>query len=62
MNGFDTAEGRWIDHLGTLRNVVRQEIIARQLADLVRPGMHVLDVGCGQGTHRAGDALGATSI
>jgi S-adenosylmethionine-dependent methyltransferase len=54
VNGFDTAEGRWIDRLGTLRNVIRQEIIARQLADLVRPGMHVLDVGCGQGTQAMG--------
>ncbi|HEV3131916.1 MAG TPA: methyltransferase domain-containing protein [Acidimicrobiales bacterium] len=54
MNGFDTVEGRWIDQLGTLRNVIRQEIIARQLADLVRPGMHVLDVGCGQGTQVMG--------
>ena len=54
MNGFDTVEGRWIDQLGTLRNVIRQEIIGRQLADLVRPGMHVLDVGCGQGTQVMG--------
>jgi S-adenosylmethionine-dependent methyltransferase len=36
--------------LGNLRNVVRQEVIARQIAPLARPGTAVLDVGCGQGT------------
>ena len=64
----DFAVGReqWLDRLGNLRNVVRQEVIARQLArhvpDFSRmrvmpgtdvplpPPMRVLDVGAGQGT------------
>ena len=64
----DFAVGRelWLDRMGTLRNVVRQEVIARQLArhvpDFSRmrvmpgtavplpPPMTVLDVGAGQGT------------
>lgn len=47
---FGSGERLWVDRLGNLRNVIRQEVIARQLADHVRPGMTVLDVGCGQGT------------
>jgi S-adenosylmethionine-dependent methyltransferase len=50
MAGFAGAERIWASRLGTLRNVVRQELIARQLGDHVLPGMTVLDVGCGQGT------------
>jgi S-adenosylmethionine-dependent methyltransferase len=47
---FTPGEKPWIDRLGNLRNVVRQEVIARQIAHLARPGTVVLDVGCGQGT------------
>jgi SAM-dependent methyltransferase len=50
--GFTAGEERWRAHLGSLRQVVRQEVVARQLAahlpDL--PPRRVLDVGCGQGT------------
>jgi S-adenosylmethionine-dependent methyltransferase len=44
------GEARWVAQLGGLRNVIRQEVIRRQLADHVLAGMTVLDVGCGQGT------------
>lgn len=50
MTSFLPGEQPWIEHLGNLRNVVRQEVIARQLAPLAGRGATVLDVGCGQGT------------
>jgi S-adenosylmethionine-dependent methyltransferase len=50
MNAFEPTEPLWIERLGNLRNVIRQELIARQLAPHVEPGASVLDVGCGQGT------------
>ena len=50
MNNFRSGEQRWIDGLGNLRNTIRQELITRQLAPHAKPGMTVLDVGCGQGT------------
>lgn len=50
MAAFASGEGRWIAGLGNLRNTIRQEMIRRQLTDWARPGMTVLDVGCGQGT------------
>ncbi len=43
----------WIGVLGRLRDVVRQEVLASQLASLpqlARSPARVLDVGCGQGT------------
>jgi S-adenosylmethionine-dependent methyltransferase len=50
--GFAAGEEQWRARLGTLRQVVRQEVVARQLAahlpDL--PPRRVLDIGCGQGT------------
>jgi S-adenosylmethionine-dependent methyltransferase len=50
--GFAAGEERWRTRLGTLRQVVRQEMVARQVAahlpDL--PPRRVLDIGCGQGT------------
>jgi S-adenosylmethionine-dependent methyltransferase len=48
--GFTEVEGVWLDRLTSLRNVVRQELIGRQLANHVPTGSRVLDVGCGQGT------------
>lgn len=53
MSGkFAAGEERWRAGLGTLRQIVRQEVMARQLAahlpDL--PPRRVLDIGCGQGT------------
>lgn len=53
---FTSGEEQWRDHLGTLRQVLRQELVARQLAAHLpepRPGQpprQVLDLGCGQGT------------
>lgn len=51
MSGFDTGREHWLSRLGRLRNVVRQEMVARQLdAHLTGRDLRVLDVGCGQGT------------
>ena len=50
MAAFESGEQRWIEQLGDLRNVIRQEMIRRQLAPLGGPGVSVLDVGSGQGT------------
>ncbi|WP_406674478.1 methyltransferase domain-containing protein [Nonomuraea sp. N2-4H] len=49
--GFAGAEGAWRERLGSLRDVVRQELVTRQLA-VHLPGRpcRVLDVGAGQGT------------
>ena len=50
-SGFDAGEQRWRAALGTLRQVVRQELVARQLAEhLPAAPARILDVGCGQGT------------
>jgi len=54
-SGFAAGEGIWRARLGTLRQVVRQELVWRQLSAHLpeypgRPGRRVLDVGCGQGT------------
>jgi SAM-dependent methyltransferase len=48
---FGVARERWLGGLGNVRNVVRQEVITRQLRDHLpdRPG-RILDVGAGQGT------------
>jgi S-adenosylmethionine-dependent methyltransferase len=50
--GFATGEQEWRARLGTLRQVVRQELVARQLAAHLtgQPSRRVLDIGCGQGT------------
>jgi SAM-dependent methyltransferase len=51
-SSFAAGEERWRARLGTLRQVVRQELVARQLAAHLpdQPPRRVLDVGCGQGT------------
>jgi S-adenosylmethionine-dependent methyltransferase len=50
--GFTAGEEQWRARLGTLRQVVRQEVVARQLAGCLPdlPRRRVLDIGCGQGT------------
>ena len=50
--GFAAGEQEWRARLGTLRQVVRQEVVARQLAGCLPdlPPRRVLDIGCGQGT------------
>lgn len=49
---FAAGEDNWRARLGTLRQVVRQELMSRQLAEQVpdQPRRRILDVGCGQGT------------
>lgn len=48
---FDEGRPGWLGGLGNVRNVVRQEMISRQLArHLHRRPARVLDVGAGQGT------------
>jgi SAM-dependent methyltransferase len=49
---FAAGTEQWVGELGLLRGVVRQHLVAAQLAEIVgdsRP-LRVLDVGCGQGT------------
>ncbi|HUB42855.1 MAG TPA: methyltransferase [Streptosporangiaceae bacterium] len=48
---FGNARPAWLGGLGSVRNVVRQEMISRQLGKHLRtPSARVLDVGAGQGT------------
>jgi S-adenosylmethionine-dependent methyltransferase len=48
---FDDGRPGWLGQLGHVRNVVRQEMIARQLdKHLPEPPARILDVGAGQGT------------
>lgn len=52
MTGFAAGEEQWRARLGTLRQVVRQELVSRQLVAHLPQStpLRVLDVGCGQGT------------
>lgn len=50
MSSFSDVEGVWSKRLGNLRNVVRQQVIHRQLLDHTAATRSALDVGCGQGT------------
>jgi S-adenosylmethionine-dependent methyltransferase len=48
---FGDGQPTWLGRLGHVRNVVRQEMITRQLGKHLRtPSARVLDVGAGQGT------------
>jgi 2-polyprenyl-3-methyl-5-hydroxy-6-metoxy-1,4-benzoquinol methylase len=48
---FTAGEQNWQARLGQLRNVVRQEVVARQLErELPAPPVRIVDLGCGQGT------------
>lgn len=50
--GFAAGEDEWLRRLGTLRQIIRQELVARQLTAHLPgfPPRRVLDLGCGQGT------------
>jgi 2-polyprenyl-3-methyl-5-hydroxy-6-metoxy-1,4-benzoquinol methylase len=50
MSSFSDVEGVWSDRLGNLRNVVRQQVVQRQLTEHTASTRTALDVGCGQGT------------
>ncbi len=48
---FGTGRSAWLDRLGNLRNVTRQELVTRQLAPWLPPApASVVDLGAGQGT------------
>lgn len=48
---FTAGEPNWHARLGKLRDVVRQELVARQLErELPPPPVRIIDCGCGQGT------------
>jgi SAM-dependent methyltransferase len=47
---FAPAAPTWVARLGLLRNVVRQEVVRRQLTRVLGGKGHALDVGAGQGT------------
>lgn len=50
-SAFDPGASRWLANVDKVRQVVRQELVARQLAyHLGDASARVLDVGCGQGT------------
>ena len=51
VNPFAAGRQPWLERLGNLRNVVRQELVGRQLDRHLPAGpLRVLDVGAGQGT------------
>lgn len=50
MTTFGSVESVWSERLGTLRNEVRQHVIADQLAGHLKGVRTAVDVGCGQGT------------
>ena len=48
---FSAGEHQWQARLGKLRDVVRQELVSRQLAgELPSSAVRLIDLGCGQGT------------
>ena len=58
---FGGGRPGWLGRLGHVRNVVRQQMIARQLdKHLPGPPARVLDVGAGQGTQSIRLARAAT--
>ncbi len=65
-SAFSIGLDPWLQRLGNLRNVVRQELVARQLAAHLpatpaRP-LRVLDVGAGQGTQAIRLARGGHTV
>jgi S-adenosylmethionine-dependent methyltransferase len=60
---FDDGRPGWLGGLGNVRNVVRQEMISRQLGHhLPAPPARVLDVGAGQGTQSIRLARGGYQV
>ncbi|HEX6444883.1 MAG TPA: methyltransferase domain-containing protein [Streptosporangiales bacterium] len=50
-SAFEPGTGRWLSNMDKVRQVVRQELVSRQLvAHLPTAPVDVLDVGCGQGS------------
>lgn len=50
-SAFEPGASRWLTNMDKVRQVVRQELVARQLAAHLPPApARVLDVGCGQGS------------
>jgi len=47
---FADHEGAWVGKIGLARDIVRQELVRRQLAAHLPASGRALDVGCGQGT------------
>ncbi|MEU0314208.1 methyltransferase domain-containing protein [Nocardioides sp. NPDC006273] len=62
MTSFGTVESIWTDRLGSLRNVVRQRVIAAQLSEHLGAVSTALDVGCGQGTQAVLLAAGGLQV
>jgi len=56
--GFDGGVEPWLRGLGQIRDVVRQHLVADQVAEVVaatgRTALRAIDVGCGQGTQALG--------
>jgi len=51
LGGLLAGEQNWHARLGKLRDVVRQEVVARQLDRELPPApVRIIDLGCGQGT------------
>ncbi len=62
-NSFVRGLEPWLSRLGNLRNVVRQEMVSRQLDAHLRGGpLRVLDVGAGQGTQALRLALAGHAV
>jgi SAM-dependent methyltransferase len=54
---FEAGVDLWLSGLAFVRDAVRQELVRRQLSRHLGeapPSLHVLDVGCGQGTQAIG--------
>lgn len=62
MGSFAPAAATWLARLDLLRNVVRQEVIRRQLATVTGSPGQALDVGAGQGTQAVALAAEGWSV
>ena len=60
---FTAGEQQWQARLGKLRDAVRQEMVARQLARELPPApVRLIDLGCGQGTQALRLARGGYDV